>query len=510
MRKRLWGLILSLCIILTLIGCTSEGNKEDGSTTPPTNQTEQGEQEKKDDGKDEPPYTITVGYPVYTAAQPDLQKVFDRVNEVTLEKINAKIELKVVPVSQIASVYSVAISSGEKLDLIMMVPGSQFLISYATSNMIKPIDDEVEQYGQDIKAGLAHILETARYNGKLYGIPAKEIMVNGKGVEMLKSIVDKYGIDISKIKTYKDLDEVFEIVKKNEPDMYVFWPQSLSYYFLNYEGFGNNYGVLKNGGVDDLKLINMYEDPDYIEAVKTMREWYEKGYIPKDIATMQEHPKSLQSAGKLFAIQNPYNSLVTILGEKPPKTAVCLIEPVETTSVYQTFIWAVPVTCEKPEKPIQFLNLAYQDVELATLMRYGIEGEHYDVVSEGVIDNTKGAQNFIQYWSIWGDTAKLPVLNSALNGAAEGSIEKYWSLIEEWRQRTKRSKAFGFTFDPTPVKTEISALDAIMEKYRALEVGALDPDEVLTKMNEELQKAGLQKVIDEKQRQLDEWLKSQQ
>jgi len=510
MKKKLWGLILSLCIILTLIGCTSEGNKEDGSTTPPTNQTEQGEQEKKDDGKNEPPYTITVGYPVYTAAQPDLQKVFDRVNEVTLEKINAKIELKVVPISQMASVYSVAVSSGEKLDLIMMVPGSQFLISYAASNMIRPIDAEVEQYGQDIKAALGHILDAARYQGKLYGVPSKEITVNGRGVVMLKSIIDKYNIDISKIKTYHDLDEVFEIVKKNEPDMYVFWPSSVSYYFLNYEGFGNYYGVVKNGGVDDLKLINMYEDSDWIEAVKKMREWYEKGYIPKDIATTQEHPSALQNSGKVFAIHNVYSPDLDILAENPSKTAVCFVEPVETTSLYQTFIWAVPSHCEKPEKSIQFLNLAFQDVELATSMKYGIKGEHYDVVSDGVIDNAKGFQNYMQYWSIWGDTAKLPLLKTKLMGAAEGSIEKYRSIMEDWAQKTKRSKAFGFTFDPTPVKTEIAALDAISEKYRALEYGALDPDEVLEKMKGELQNAGLQKVIDEKQRQLDEWLKNKQ
>ena len=30
--------------------------------------------------------------------------------------------------------------------------------------------------------------------------------------------------------------------------MYVFC-QQVSYYFLNYEGFGNYYGVVKNGGV---------------------------------------------------------------------------------------------------------------------------------------------------------------------------------------------------------------------------------------------------------------------
>ncbi len=41
------------------------------------------------------------------------------------------------------------------------------------------------------------------------------------GIKLLKNIVEKYDIDISRIKSWDDLDEVFEIVRKNEPDIQV-------------------------------------------------------------------------------------------------------------------------------------------------------------------------------------------------------------------------------------------------------------------------------------------------
>ena len=44
--------------------------------------------------------------------------------------------------------------------------------------------------------------------------------------------------------------------------------------------------------------------------------------------------------------------------------------------------------------------------------------------------------------------------------------------------------------------------------YKALIVGAVDPDEYLPKMNEELKAAGMDTIIAESQKQLDAYLAS--
>ena len=72
------------------------------------------------------------------------------------------------------------------------------------------------------------------------------------------------------------------------------------------------------------------------------------------------------------------------------------------------------------------------------------------------------------------------------------------------------SKAYGFQLDTTPVATEIAQLNTVWSQYQKdVCFGILDPDTAIKEMNDAMYAAGLQTVIDEKQKQLDEWLAAQ-
>ena len=69
------------------------------------------------------------------------------------------------------------------------------------------------------------------------------------------------------------------------------------------------------------------------------------------------------------------------------------------------------------------------------------------------------------------------------------------------------SPALGFNFDSSSVTNEITACDNVVAQYAtALELGAVDVDTVLPQFIEALQKANVNKIIEEKQAQLDAWL----
>ena len=56
------------------------------------------------------------------------------------------------------------------------------------------------------------------------------------------------------------------------------------------------------------------------------------------------------------------------------------------------------------------------------------------------------------------------------------------------------------------VKTEITALSNVRSKYLGMiQAGLADPEETVAAFNSELAAAGLQNVIDEAQKQIDEW-----
>lgn len=63
-------------------------------------------------------------------------------------------------------------------------------------------------------------------------------------------------------------------------------------------------------------------------------------------------------------------------------------------------------------------------------------------------------------------------------------------------------------YDAAEVSNELVALKSVLSEYqKALETGSVsDVDATLKEFNEKLYEAGLQKVIDVKQEQFDEWL----
>ncbi|MFU1795431.1 hypothetical protein ACM1RC_16320 [Paenibacillus azoreducens] len=54
--------------------------------------------------------------------------------------------------------------------------------------------------------------------------------------------------------------------------------------------------------LDELKVVNLFETPEYEKLVKTARRWYEAGYISKDAATSKETAVDLIKANVGFGV----------------------------------------------------------------------------------------------------------------------------------------------------------------------------------------------------------------
>ena len=56
--------------------------------------------------------------------------------------------------------------------------------------------------------------------------------------------------------------------------------------------------------------------------------------------------------------------------------------PASMTQFYQVTQWMIPITCDNPEKTMEFLNLTYKDKDIVNLLYRGIEGTHYNLLKE--------------------------------------------------------------------------------------------------------------------------------
>ena len=157
-----------------------------------------------------------------------------------------------------------------------------------------------------------------------------------------------------------------------------------------------------------------------------------------------------------------------------------MAQAVATTDSINGVVMGIPITCEDEIPVLKFLNLLYSDPDVLNIIDWGIEGVHYERV--------KGTNTLITY--------------------PEGvTSDNYYDEMKAFNENAIQSQAIGFMFDSSSVKSEIAALDSVLAEYRlGLENGELDPEEYLPKFIQALREAGIEKVIAEKQRQLDSWV----
>ena len=89
----------------------------------------------------------------------------------------------------------------------------------------------------------------------------------------------------------------------------------------------------------------------------------------------------------------------------------------------------------------------------------------------------------------------------------KGQGADFQQRFAEFYAGSKKLPIYGFTFDSQPVDTEIAAVTNIKEAYAlSLFTGAVDVDTALPELLSKLEGAGMQKIVDEANRQLQEFL----
>lgn len=92
----------------------------------------------------------------------------------------------------------------------------------------------------------------------------------------------------------------------------------------------------------------------------------------------------------------------------------------------------------------------------------------------------------------------------------KGDEPDVWEQLGEFNKNAQSSPAKGFVWDNSGVLNEVTACNNVVEKYRAgLLTGCLDPETAIPQMNQELEAAGINTIIEAKQAQLDAWLAEQ-
>lgn len=490
--KRLLSGFVCLAMLLTLSACSSGGKSGTSSKSTGT------------------PTDLTVQF-IITGSQPaDLQAVQDAVNKIVTPAINAKITMQMLNFGNSQQQQNLMLSSGEKLDLMITFPNT--FTNLVAHSQVQDITSYYNKYGSGIKSALGKYIQAGYVNGKLYGVHPVTEGGCGAGIVIRKDIVDKYNIDTSKIKTLDDIGNMFATIKKNEPNQAILGlsHQNQGLYEMYsqcvLDRLGDGFGVLMDYG-QNLKVVDMYETTEYASFVKLMHDWYQKGYIIKDIDTNKDNQYSLVKSGKAygyFVPTKPSEDLQESAQDGYQMDCIQIGKAFACTNI--VWEWVVPTACKTPDKAVQMLNLMFTNADLENLLAYGVENKDYVKKSDGTIDFPTG-QSATNSGYYLGQPWMMG--NEDLMHVWTGYPTDYWKQSKTFADSCTFSKAFGFNYDPTNVKSEITALTNIYSQYKmGLEGGTVDPNTVLPQFISKLKSAGIDKVVSEKQKQLDAWSKS--
>ncbi|WP_219837180.1 ABC transporter substrate-binding protein [Paenibacillus sp. R14(2021)] len=495
------SLILAMVAVLLLSACSS---KSEEKATPTDSAT--GQQEEK-------PIELKVAFPIFGAEPKDLKLVQDEVNKLTKEKINATVTFMPISIGNWTQQMNLILSGNEKLDLTVV-------LGYSTAvakGQLLEMTELLEKDGSGITSALGDsYVNAGKINGKIYGVSSVRDLAVDYGVLFRKDLVDKYNVNVDAIKSLNDLEPILKQIKENEPGVAPIAPGSVGATFIDQfplgDPLGDGFGILPNYD-NGLKVVNQYEMPEYAELLKLFRKWYQAGYVLKDTATTQTQTSDLMKAGKLFA--NTANMKPGFAQQESRTTGreyvTAELKPsVATTNDVTKIVWAIPRNAESPEHSMQLLNLIFSDPQIVNLLDWGIEGKHYVKVagSDNMIEFAPGIDASNNPYSL---NLNWLMGNQFLSYVFKGEDADIWKKMDEFNKGAVKSKALGFTFDAVPVKAEITAVTNVQNQYkRGLETGSLDPEKNLPAFISKLKEAGIDKIIAEKQKQLDAWVKTQQ
>ncbi|WP_039839090.1 ABC transporter substrate-binding protein, partial [Paenibacillus sonchi] len=447
----------------------------------------------------------------------DYDAVFGEINKKLKEKINTTLEGEFLDWSDWAQKYPLKLAANEDFDLIYAANWAGYNDQAIKGGFLELTDDMLKKYAPMTWEAMPQVSwGQAKVNGKLYMVPQNR----GETVEKLilyrEDLRKKYNLpDINSPETYATY---LKTIAEKEKGVIPFTPETGDWKFHNLDRVllkqQNEWNMLDLDLPIGFKLtdpagkvFNVYETPEFKELVYYYKDLAEHNTWSKSALNSKlDHQQEFRE-GKTASITHnvgTLGSLMTDMREKNSTYELALadITPDKKKSVAvstQNGV-AIHATSKNPERALMMLDLLQNDKELHDLIMSGISGVHYNPVGDDKYTNAEKNANYTGF-SNW-------CFNSPLNRDNASFPDEANALTEKWEGEVFHYPLETFVFDNSKVKTEVANVGNVMLQYGIpLEYGTVkDVDKGLSNLQKQIKAAGIDKIIAEVQRQIDEFL----
>lgn len=379
----------------------------------------------------------------------------------------------------------------------------------AKEGLIKDLTKELTEYAPDyIGQFSSNELKAISTDGKIYAIPYRIPTAARKCVMVRDDLMDRY--NIPEIKSYKDYEVYLDAVKKNEPGMIPldYWDTTLGLFseVNGYAVLDYDLGLVYKWNDPAMKVMAWEQTPEFADGIKKIKEWYDKEYLIKNVG-IAEIDENLISSGKwLSFISNWgdefwYNSVLAMNGIKDYKyVAYPLHDGISPRNSPLEASLVVNAKSTQSDRVLMFINWLQSKQENYDLLMYGVEGKNYTDMGEYIVPaETKGEQDAFLNWGWRGPFRNIKYERANFSGLKE-DVARYNQVIEE---KTKYLPSMGFLPDYSSVQDIITLRRmGYSNMDRKVYTGTLGESDVEDLIKEQKEN-GVQKLVDEIQRQLD-------
>ena len=500
MKKVALVVLVVLLIRTVFVGCSNNvGNSPTGSST-----------------------AKEVTLSMYLIGEPpkDYDIMLEELNKNLKKDINATVVVKWIAMGEYKQKYPLLMGSGESIDLIFSGEWTQY-VDQAKKKAFMALDDLLPKYApKSYSEEPKEALEQARIDGKIYMLPSNYKGLNTLGFTVRGDLRKKY--NIGEIKNIDDFSKYLDAIKKNEPDMIPFnaGTADLSK-FLQYLRMENSWDSSAMP-IDfaykitdpSFKLFTISETPEYKELVSKMSNWYKNGYWPKDVLANKEDARESfingKNASALLNLFN-FNELFLKINQKNPEWQIewfsVALEKPKLSAKYIGNGMSIGARSKNPERALMFLELLRNNQNYFDLTTYGIKGRNYDLTQDGKLTLPAGvtaANNGFPPdgacpWG-WRQTKFYKTYDNAW--------PKFDAMTQVISNTCISSKMQTFIFNDETVKSEIASLTNIRQQYEMpLLWGAVEAEQGMNTLKSQREKAGIEKVKTELEKQWNEYSK---
>ena len=469
-----------------------------------------------DNGDSDGPDQLVMAFMTWVLPR-DTQLIQDAMNEILIPRYNIEVELLIMDAASYQQNIRLMLTAGEQVDVMNTImagythlQGQGFLLDLEANNLL-------QNYGAGIPAAVGgwEILNGARIAGTLYGIPTNCDHAVGRGaVAIGAQFLEAIGFDVPNPNndvvpiSIAELNDILLQINAAFPNMETIRPviPGNITQFMNIDPLGADpFGVLLDP-LGPLTVSNLFTSQEFYSFINMVYGWNNNGFISLDAAADDTPVTALVSAGMLMGY---------LTGGKPgivaqesglcnqPMVIFQTGADVMNSNAAARFPWAIPFTTVDPTRAMTLMNAIYTCPELSNLLIWGIEGTHWELQPSGHIGFPAGLDAGSSGWHN-GMGWNMP--NQFISHVWVGDDLDLYDQLVRFNANALISSAFGFIFDPAPVQNEIAAVtNAYEELITSLGLGMVNPRAGIDELNSRLTAAGLYRIIEEKQRQLDAW-----